>query len=140
VQAVRWSDIDFRPNARKLRQFAGLWTVFFAGLALWQGYRHHTVAAGVCAGLGLGLGPLGLLFPQIMRPIFIGWTVAAFPIGWIVSNVLLAVLFYGLFTPIGLLFRLFGRDALQLRRPERATTYWSPKPMPTDLRRYLRQF
>ncbi len=47
-----------------------------------------------------------------MRWVYIGWMILAFPIGWTVSQVMLAVMFFGLFTPIGLVFRLIGRDPL----------------------------
>ena len=64
-----------------------------------------------------------------MRPIYVGWMVLAFPIGWTVSQAMLALMFYGLFTPIGLLFRLIGRDPLQLSRRSGLETYWTPKPV-----------
>jgi hypothetical protein len=64
----------------------------------------------------------------------------AFPIGWTVSRVLLAVLFYGLFTPLAVLFRLMRRDLLVLRRPEEQESYWVHKPVVTDMRRYTRAF
>jgi hypothetical protein len=61
------------------------------------------------------------------------------PIGWIVSHLLLGVLFFGLFTPVGLVFKLIGRDALARRyAPERAS-YWESKPGARDIRSYLRQ-
>ena len=58
------------------------------------------------------LGPLGLIWPRLLRPIYVAWMVLAFPIGWTISQLILAVMFYGLFTPIGLVFRLIGRDPL----------------------------
>ena len=33
---MQWSDIPFHPDRKTLRQFAGLWLVFFGGMALWQ--------------------------------------------------------------------------------------------------------
>ena len=33
---MQWSDIQFNPPRKVLRQFAGLWIAFFGGLALWQ--------------------------------------------------------------------------------------------------------
>jgi hypothetical protein len=53
--------------------------------------------------------------------------------------VILASLFYGLFTPIAWLFRLMGRDVLRRRRAD-AATYWKPKPQAPNVRSYLRQF
>ena len=66
--------------------------------------------------------------------------VLAFPIGWTVSQVMLAVMFFGLFTPIGLVFRLLGRDPLHRTRRPGLESYWAPKPAPADLRRYFKQF
>ena len=51
-------------------------------------------------------GVAGLIRPGLLRPIFVGWMVMVFPIGWLMSRVLLGVLFYGLFTPLAIAFRL----------------------------------
>ncbi len=138
---MRWSDIQFDPPRKTLRQFAGLWLVIFGGMALWQGLvRERAGLASILAVLALTIGPLGLARPDWMRRIYVGWMILAFPIGWTVSQVMLAVIFFGLFTPIGFLFRLLGRDPLhRTRRPE-LESYWVPKPTPTDLRRYFKQF
>ena len=137
---MQWSDIQFDPPTKTLRQFGGLCFAFFGGLGIWEVLGRGHVALG--AGLGVAAvagGLLGLVRPDWLRWIFVTWTVLAFPIGWTVSLAMLAVMYYGLFTPIGLVFRLIGRDALQLRRPG-LETYWAPKPTPTDPRRYFKQF
>jgi hypothetical protein len=64
----------------------------------------------------------------------------AFPLGWLVSQLVLAILFYGVFTPLALVFRLIGRDALALKKPSGEATFWRPKPTPSDPRRYFRQY
>lgn len=137
---MRWSDIQFRPAEKLLRQFAGLWLVFFGGMAAWQGLVRERPATGLVLGaLALTIGPLGLLVPRLMRPIYVTWMVLAFPIGFVVSNLVLALLFYGLFTPVGLFFRLTGRDPLSRKRPQ-GTTYYQPKTTPSDPALYLRQY
>ena len=137
---MRWSDLPLKPSTRMLREFSALWLVFFAALALWQwfGREDHTRAF-VFGGLAVTLGPIGLVAPAVMRPIFIAWLAAAFPIGWVVSRVLLLVLFFGVVTPIALVFRLKGRDILGLRRRE-TQSYWTPKPQPGGPAGYFRQF
>ncbi len=138
---MRWSDIPRNPDTRTLRQFAGLCLLVFGGLAAWHGFVHHRlVLAGILAALAVGLGGPGLAAPRLIRPIFVGWMILAFPIGWVVSHVMLAVLFYGLFTPIGLVMRLAGRDPLSLRPGPPSDTYWTLKAAPTDVRRYFRQY
>jgi hypothetical protein len=138
---MRWSDIPFHPLRRTLRQFAGLWLVAFGGLALWQALaRGQTAVAGILAVLALTIGPLGLARPEWVRWIYVGWMVLAFPIGWTVSQITLMVMFFGLITPIGLVFRLAGRDPLHRACRAERKSYWAPKPAPSDLGRYFKQF
>lgn len=116
---MRWSDIQFDPTRKTLRQFAGLWLAFVGMLALWHGLaRGRIVLALVLGLLASVVGVLGLIRPEWMRFIYVGWMVLAFPIGWTISQVMLVVMFFGLFVPIGLAFRLLGRDPLQ-RPPAR---------------------
>ena len=80
------------------------------------------------AGLALTIGLAGLARPQCVRLIYVGWMILAFPIGWTVSQIILAAIFLGLFTPISLVFRLLGRDALHRVRQSGLDSYWLPKP------------
>jgi Saxitoxin biosynthesis operon protein SxtJ len=138
---MRWSDIQFDPPHRTLRQFAGLWLVFFGGLALWQALvRGQMGLAAIFAILAVTIGPLGLTRPRRVRLIYVGWMVLAFPIGWTISQIMLAVMFIGLFAPIGLVFRLLGRDPLHRTRRPLQESFWAPKPQSADLRRYFKQF
>jgi Saxitoxin biosynthesis operon protein SxtJ len=136
---MRWSDLPLNPSHRMLRQFAALWILFFGAVAGWQWLaRDHRTAAIVYAAAALTLGPIGLAAPAVVRPIYVAWLVAAFPIGWVVSRVLLAVLFFGVVTPLAVLFRWRARDVLGLRRRD-VDTYWTPKPPPAGHASYFRQ-
>jgi hypothetical protein len=88
------------------------------------------------------VGPIGLTRPEWVRPIFVAWMALAFPIGWTVSRAVLALVYYGLFTPLGLVFRLLGRDPLRRTRTPASglSSYWSRKPGVSDPVRYLQQF
>ena len=138
---MQWSDIPFHPDRKTLRQFAGLWLVVFGGMALWQALVRGRPSLGLSIGaLALVVGVAGLTRPEWVRLIYVGWMVLAFPIGWTVSHIMLGILFYGLFTPIGLVFRLIGRDPLQRGRRPGVESYWTPKPAPADLKSYFKQF
>jgi len=137
---MRWSDVPWRPAPRVLRQFAALWLVFFGAHAAWQGLaRGRPALACLLAALALAGGLLGLARPQAVRPIFVGWSVLVFPAAWLTSRLGLLVLFYGLFTPVAVCFRLLGRDGLGLHRPPGATC-WAPLPSPAAPADYFRQF
>src|SRR5436309_12112846 len=112
---MQWTDIPLSPSARTLRQFAGLWLGFFAALAGWHGLaRGRTAAAALLLAAALLPGVAGLLRPRLLRPLFVGCTLLTFPLGWLTATLLSALLYYGLFTPLGVFFRLRGRDALHL--------------------------
>jgi hypothetical protein len=131
----------FKPTDRMLRQFSGIWIVFFGAIAALQEFHHqrHGLAL-VLAALAVTAGPIGLAWPRAIRPIFIGWMVVVYPIGWVVSRLILGTLFYGMFTPVAWFFRLTGRDALGLKRQPEAATYWQAKAGARDKSQYLRQF
>ena len=135
---MRWSALDCTPSPRKLRHFAGLCLLFFGGLACWQGLgRGNAGAAVLLAALAATLGPAGLAWPRAVRPVYVGWTAATFPVGWVLSQLASAVVYYALVTPLALGLRLAGRDLLYLRR---RPTYWLPRPTPADPRSYGRPF
>jgi Saxitoxin biosynthesis operon protein SxtJ len=138
---MHWSDIQFRPSDKTLRQFAGIWIVFFGGIAAYQGYfRERTNLALTLGSIAAVVGLLGLAAPQAIRRIYVGWMVAAFPIGWAVSHLILALIFFGLFTPLAALFRLMGRDALHRKPSQGNDSYFVPKTTPVDPASYLRQY
>jgi hypothetical protein len=132
--------LNLQPDNRMLRQFGGLCALVFGGAGLWSaattGFGARAV---ILLAVGMGGGFLGLLRPSLLRPVFVGWMVLAFPIGWLVSHLLLGLLFFGVFTPVGLLLRTFGKDSLRLQRGA-ASSLWQDRAQESDLRRYLRQY
>jgi hypothetical protein len=126
-----WSDIPRNPSRRMLRQFGGL----AAGLCLVMAARGWSWA---WLWAGIGVGVVTMLRPGALRPIFVGWMILAFPIGWVVGKLTLAAMFFGLFTAVGLLFRMMGRDPMKRRR--RDGSYWTPRDRSTTPADYLRQY
>ena len=101
--------INRNPSMRDLRWFGLLWLPLTAGvIALWLWLGGATMAvplAVIAAGLLLGL-PTALAPATVGRRVWIGWMIATWPIAWVISHTLLAVAFYGVVTPIGLVMRL----------------------------------
>ena len=60
---------------------------------------------------------------------------------WLTTRLILALTYYLVITPIGLLLRLFGKDALQRKIDPGADSYWIERePEPLDRERYKKQF
>lgn len=67
------------------------------------------------------------------------WINAGAPIGWTISTVLLAMVYFLVVTPIGLLRRLVSADPMTRAFTDQPS-YWTPRENPTDPRRHYRQF
>ncbi len=135
-------EINLDPSPRQIRQFAfialpGLCLVL-ATIALWR--FDSWPSAGALAAVGVASVALGLARPRWMRVAYIGWMLAAFPIGWLVSHALLAAIFYLVMTPIGWCMRIMGHDPLERQFDREAETYWVPRSQESDPSRYFRQF
>ncbi len=127
-------ELNLRPDRRVLRQFGGLALVGFGALAAlaWFGAllfaflpeaaRPATAAA--LAGVGALAGLLSLVWPEANRPLYVGLSLVAFPIGFVLSYAIMGLLFYGMIAPLGFVFRLAGRDPLQRSFLPDAQTYW----------------
>ena len=77
--------------------------------------------------------------PAVVRPVYrIALAVTA-PIGAVVSRLILAAIYYLIVTPVGVAFRVAGRDELALRRPVASESYWRRARGPRAARDYLRQ-
>jgi hypothetical protein len=133
--------IHWKPDRKTLAEFseAGM---FFLGmvaapLAYFRGHPALAVSFWTLAVIGR---LIGLAKPEWIKPVFIGLTVVTWPIGVVVSTITLAGLYFLVFTPIALIFRLIGRDALQRKPDPNAKTYWEPYRPNRGLDRYLRPF
>lgn len=105
--------LPWNASVKQLRQFAWFAPLGFAAIG-WMALRlgaSMPVFWGLCAG-GVVILLLGLVRPTLVRPFWMLSLALAFPIGFVVTNVALAALYYLAITPLGLLFRAMGRDTL----------------------------
>ncbi len=68
-----------------------------------------------------------ILFPGQYKRLFAGWMYLAHKIAWVNTMLILALLFYLIFAPIGLILRLLRKDLLNKRLEPGSETYWSPR-------------
>jgi hypothetical protein len=133
--------IDWQPSRKTLAQFSEF-ALFFLGMvaapAAYLRGRPAVAAAFWVAAVAIRL--LGAWDASRLRPVYLGLSLATWPIGWVVSHLTMVVLYYGVITPIALAFRLAGRDPLARRFDPDAATYWEPYNPDRGMDRYLKQF
>jgi hypothetical protein len=137
---MRWSDALARPTDRKLREFAAASVVVCLPLAIWQLARGNGWLGGLLAVIAIAAAIVAAWQPRWLAPVFTAAMIATFPLAWALSLAVLALVYFGLITPLAILFRLLGRDALSRRIDQNRSSYWQPQPPADKPRRYLRQY
>ena len=127
-------------SRRELLWFGPLFALFaglVAAMAWWKfGAPRFAQGAGIVAAVII---LVYYLLPPLRRLIFMAWLGAVYPLGWTLSHLLLAVVFYLVVLPIGLLLRLFRYDALRRRFEPGTPSYWIRRGPPRGPESYFRQ-
>lgn len=133
--------INLKPSASDLRWFGVIFALFFAIVGGFVRWRFGAPTAGTAIWLAAaGITLLYYTLSPLRRPLYLGWMYLAFPIGWVVSQVVLALVYYVVVTGTGLAMRLLGRDAMQRRFEPNTQSYWVEHRPNEDRARYFRQF
>lgn len=87
-------------------------------------------------GLSFSFLAAALLNPSVLHPVNKLWMRFGLFLNKIISPVILAVLFFAVFMPIGLTLRLFRKDILNLRLDKSLKSYWidSTQTLPTSMK------
>jgi len=134
-QHVKW-----QPDRAELRSFALAMLIGFGVLGLLPVWRAGAVGTNSIALWSVGVGlALGGLIPGLGRFVYLLVYIPTSIIGYVISNVLLTVIFYAVFTPMGLLLKLLGYDLLQLKSV-RGHSNWRRVGDAKDSDRYYQQF
>ena len=132
-------DMNWNPPEKQLRQFGWIALIALPVLGgFWSGGNATVIA--VTASLGALAAGIGWLQPRWLKPVFLGLSLLFLPIGIVVSEAALLLIYFGLFTPMGLFFRLIGRDRLERQLDRQAKSYWKPKRQPNGPASYLKQW
>ncbi len=143
-------DIDLRPGEATLRSFGFIAVAGFGLLAALAWFEALVFAFGlgslrVPLAMGFAIvaglcGLFSLVFPRANLPVYLLITIVTYPIGFVLSHVILVTLFYVIISPIGLLLRAFGTDPMQRRILPEASSYWEDAPPPRSRSSYFKQF
>ena len=130
-------EFNWQPTDRQLRQFGVICLVALPAVGwLWGGGTATVALLGV---IGLLLAITGMVLPTVLKPVFLALTIVATPIGMVIGELAMLMIFFGVFLPFGLVFRFVQRDALQLRLDRNRDSYWEAKKQPANTASYYRQ-
>ena len=143
-------ELNLNPDRRTLRQFGLIALVVFGALsisALREAWlfssglgEQRLLVAGLLACVAALSGVFSAVFPAGNRALYVGMSVLAYPIGFVMSYVVLGVLFFGIFAPVGILLRAFGKDPMARGFERERKSYWNDARPNRDNASYFRQF
>ena len=118
--------IEAAENPRQAKQSALMVGAMLLLIAAWNVWKDRPWVYGLAGACGLLLILIGLVSPGASRIFHHGWMRFAGALGYVNSRILLSLMFYLVFTPYGLVMRLFGRDTMN-RRGAGKRSYWIPR-------------
>jgi len=117
---------QINASPKEVRKFGITFSILSVGLVVFLLYRGNDLWM-LFVGSAIFFLLTGLFAYAILKPVYVGWMTFAFALGWVNARIILGVVFYLIFTPIGLILRLFRKDLLNLRFNKSATTYWTKR-------------
>ncbi|MBT5874491.1 MAG: hypothetical protein HOH43_13820 [Candidatus Latescibacteria bacterium] len=127
-------------SPQEVRKFGITFAILTALIAGYAIYRESDLWMWFTGGSAFFL-VTGLFIRPVLKPLFIGWMTFAHALAWFNTRLIMGVSFFVLFTPIGLVMRLFGKDFLNVRIEKESPSYWSRRtPETLELKRYEQLF
>ncbi len=107
------------------RSFGIIFFIVFLTIALWPLLASDNIRLwSLCISVIFFF--LGIFNSKLLTPINKLWIKFGLLLGQIVSPVVMAIIFFGIVTPTGLILRIFGKDILKLNK-NNSNSYWENK-------------
>ena len=130
---------NIKSGRRELRKFGltmGIVLLLLGGFTWWRGKDYYFYFPWLSGAFIF----LALVIPSVLKPVNKMWMTLAILMGWVMTRIILSLLFYLGITPMGFIARLFGKDFLGIKfNKQAAKTYWIPKEKVKD-QNYEKQF
>ena len=121
---------DETAEHRKLRQFgfimAAMVVLFFGVLIPWIWDLRQTATPWIVAAV---FAAVGLMVPIALKPVWFVWMKVGAILGWINTRIILALIFYLLFLPLGLIMRV-SYDPMRRKFDASEESYFQPSKQP----------
>lgn len=115
----------------------GVIAIIIAAVLTWKLHPHYPYVWM----LGFALILLSFIQPALLKPVYFLWMTLAVILGWIMTRLLLSLLYFGVFTPIHLLAWISGKQFIERKWDKSQKTYWHYREKRTfEPKHYVRQF
>ena len=116
--------INIKSEKIDLRNFGiivGIILLVISGFLFWKEKESFQIFLAI----GITLFLTAIAIPAVLKPVYWMWMIFAIILGWFMTCLILSLLFYVVFTSIGLTLRFFGKQFLELRWFKSKDSYWN---------------
>lgn len=117
---------NINSDKKKIKNFGfliGGVLIVLSIFIMWKGVTHYQIILIIGTVFILS----GVIIPKVLKPIYKIWMTLAIILGWIMTRVILTILFYLIITPIGVIARLFGKQFLDLSWKKSTVSFWNKR-------------
>ena len=115
---------NIKSKKRELRNFGitlGIIFLVISGFLFWKEKDSLTIFIAISITWFI----TAIAIPSVLKPVYWIWMIVGIILGWFMTRVILSLLFYLVFTPIGLILRFFGKQFLELSWDNSKESYWN---------------
>ena len=125
-------------SPKELRDFGLLVGGILILIALFQ--RHQADLKSVFFIVGALLVIFGIVAPIVLKPVYKIWMTLAVILGYVMTRIILLIMFFGVITPVAFLMRSLGKNTLETTINKRSKSYWKKKQTPDNVESYFNQY
>ena len=125
-----------KSDLRKFGITIGVILLVISGILLWKEKESFQIFLAI----GITLFFTAIAIPSVLKPVYWIWMIFAIILGWFMTRVILSLLFYVVFTSIGLTLRFFGKQYLELQWDKSKESYWNFRTNEQQKENYEKQF
>jgi hypothetical protein len=120
------SKIVFESNLPSNKSFGIFFTLIFFFIGSFFIYKSSYILTVISISFACIFFIITILRSDLLLPLNKLWMTFGLLLGKVVSPIILGIIFFGLFTPLGVFMRIIGRDELRLKQKDRSS-FWKIK-------------
>ncbi|MDD5669817.1 MAG: SxtJ family membrane protein [Candidatus Omnitrophica bacterium] len=118
--------MEIESSEKDLKRFSRAMAIALGGLSIVFFLKHNTLYPAVMIFAGVWW-ITGIISSRVLVPVYRAWMACAMVLSWINTRVILLIVFYLIFTPVGLVMRLLKKDLLDRKIDKKKESYWIKK-------------
>ncbi len=132
---MNFSSIELPSN----KKFGFFFCVIFLVLSVYSYIKEIYFIGNIFLTFGLLFFLISIVKAELLMPLNKLWMLLGLILGLLVSKIVIAAIFFLLFTPISFIMRIMGRDELQLRLISKKT-HWIRRDLSSNIDSFKNQF